>query len=297
MRIVFMGTPVFALPSLEKIYKEHEVIAVFTKVDKPNARGKKINYSPIKEFALANNLKIYQPENFKDEALIEEIRNMQPDLIVVVAYGKILPKEIIDIPKYGVINLHSSLLPRFRGAAPINAAIINGDKKSGVSIMYVEEELDAGDVILQEETKITDEDTFLSLHDRLKDMGADDITFYFRKDKFSQIKFPENMGGDIIVNTTPVGMYPNVEYNLVSKEILKKFKVAIDLIYNPIETKFLKEAKECGLKIINGMDMLIEQALKTDEILYGILLSTQLRKKIRKKIKKKVEEYYENNGN
>ena len=131
----------------------------------------------------------------------------------------------------------------------------------------------------------------------LKDMGADDITFYFRKDKFSQIKFPENMGGDIIVNTTPVGMYPNVEYNLVSKEILKKFKVAIDLIYNPIETKFLKEAKECGLKIINGMDMLIEQALKTDEILYGILLSTQLRKKIRKKIKKKIEEYYENNGN
>ena len=131
----------------------------------------------------------------------------------------------------------------------------------------------------------------------LKDMGADDITFYFRKDKFSQIEFPENMGGDIIINTTPVGMYPNVEYNLVSKEILKKFKVAIDLIYNPIETKFLKEAKECGLKIINGMDMLIEQALKTDEILYGILLSTQLRKKIRKKIKKKVEEYYENNGN
>ena len=122
---------------------------------------------------MANSLKIYQPENFKDETLIEEIKNMQPDLIVIVAYGKILPKEIIDIPKYGVINLHSSLLPRFRGAAPINAAIINGDKKSGVSIMYVEEELDAGAVILQEETKITDEDTFLSLHDRLKDMGAD----------------------------------------------------------------------------------------------------------------------------
>ena len=98
---------------------------------------------------------------------------MQADLIVVVAYGKILPKEIIDIPKYGVINLHSSLLPRFRGAAPINAAIINGDNKSGVSIMYVEEELDAGDIILQEETEITDEDTFLSLHDRLKDIGAD----------------------------------------------------------------------------------------------------------------------------
>ena len=131
----------------------------------------------------------------------------------------------------------------------------------------------------------------------LRDMGAEDITFYFRKDKLSEIEFPENLRGDIIVNTTPVGMYPNIRDNLVSKKILKNFKIAIDLIYNPIETKFLSEARKSGLKTINGMDMLIEQALKTDEILYGILLSTQLRKKIRKKIKKKVEEFYENNGN
>ena len=115
-----------------------------------------------------------------------------------------------------------------------------------------------------------------SVYKVLKDMGADDINFYFRKDKLSQIEFPENIGGDVI---------------------LKKFKIAIDLIYNPLETKFLKEAKECGLKTINGLDMLIEQALKTDEILYGILLSTQLKKKIRKKIKKRVEKFYENNGN
>ena len=105
------------------------------------------------------------------------------------------------------------------------------------------------------------------------------------------------MLGDIIINTTPVGMYPNIQDNLVSEEILKNFKIAIDLIYNTIETKFLKIARENGLKTINGMDMLIEQALKTDEILYGILLSTQLRKKIRKKMKKKVEEFYEINGN
>ena len=168
-----MGTPTFAVPSLEKLYQKHEIISVFTKVDKPNARGKKINYSPVKEFALENNLKIYQPENFKDESIVEEIKKMSPDLIVVVAYGKILPKEVIDIPKYGIINVHSSLLPRFRGAAPINAAIIEGDEKSGVSIMYVEEELDAGDVILQKETLISDEDTFLTLHDRLKVMGAE----------------------------------------------------------------------------------------------------------------------------
>ncbi|MDY4010568.1 MAG: methionyl-tRNA formyltransferase [Fusobacterium gastrosuis] len=172
MKIIFMGTPEFAVPSLEIINKDYEVVSVFTKIDKPNARGNKINYSPVKEYSLANGLKIYQPQNFKEEEIIDEISKIQPDLIVVVAYGKILPKEVIDIPKYGIINVHSSLLPKYRGAAPINAALINGDKKSGVSIMYVEEELDAGAVILQEETEITEEDTFLTLHDRLKSMGA-----------------------------------------------------------------------------------------------------------------------------
>ncbi|MBQ3437365.1 MAG: methionyl-tRNA formyltransferase [Fusobacterium sp.] len=173
MRVIFMGTPEFAVPSLEAVYKKHEIISVFTKVDKPNARGKKINYSPIKEYALNNNLEICQPDNFKNREIIDKIKELNPDLIVVVAYGKILPKEVIDIPKYGVINLHSSLLPKYRGAAPINAALINGDKKSGVTIMYVEEQLDAGAMILRKETEISDEDTFLSLHDRLKIMGAD----------------------------------------------------------------------------------------------------------------------------
>ena len=173
MKIIFMGTPEFAVPSLENINRNHEILSVYTKIDKPNARGKKINYSPVKEYALANDLKIYQPESFKGREIIEEIREQKPDLIVVVAYGKILPKEVIDIPKYGIINLHSSLLPRYRGAAPINAAIINGDEKSGVSIMYVEEKLDAGAVILQSETTILDEDSFLTLHVRLKIMGAD----------------------------------------------------------------------------------------------------------------------------
>lgn len=136
-----------------------------------------------------------------------------------------------------------------------------------------------------------------SVYKVLHDLGANDITFYFRKDKLSKIEFRKDMSGDIIINTTPVGMYPNIHDNLVSEEILKNFKIAIDLIYNPLETKFLKIARENGLKTINGMDMLIEQALRTDEILYDILLSTQLRKKIRKKIKKRVEEFYENNDN
>jgi len=136
-----------------------------------------------------------------------------------------------------------------------------------------------------------------SVYKVLKDMGAEDITFYFRKDKLSEIEFPENIEGDIIINTTPVGMYPNIEDNIVDEQILKKFKIAIDLIYNPLETKFLKIARENGLKTVNGMEMLIGQALKTDEILYDIVLSNQLREKIIKKIVKRVKEFYENNGN
>ena len=196
MKIIFMGTPEFAVPSLESINKNHEILSVYTKIDKPNARGKKINYSPVKEYALANDLKIYQPESFKGREIIEEIREQKPDLIVVVAYGKILPKEVIDIPKYGIINLHSSLLPRYRGAAPINAAIINGDEKSGVSIMYVEEKLDAGAVILQSETTILYEDSFLTLHDRLKIMGADlllEAINLIEKNEVKAVKQDENL--------------------------------------------------------------------------------------------------------
>lgn len=173
MRIIFMGTPEFAVPSLERLEKKYEILSVFTKIDKPNSRGKKINFSPVKEYAMSKNLRVYQPDNFRDNEIIESIKKQNPDLIVVVAYGKILPKELIEIPKYGIINVHSSLLPKYRGAAPINAALINGDRKSGVSIMYVEEKLDAGAVLLQKETEIDEQDTFLTLHDRLKEMGAE----------------------------------------------------------------------------------------------------------------------------
>lgn len=172
MRILFMGTPEFAVPSFDMLNSEHEIIGAFTKVDKPNMRGKKIKFTPVKEYALEHGIPVYQPNTLKSEETQKLIRELNPDLIVVVAYGKILPKEIIEMPKYGVINVHSSLLPKYRGAAPINAALIHGEEESGVSIMYIAEELDAGDVILTVKTKITDEDTFLTLHDRLKELGA-----------------------------------------------------------------------------------------------------------------------------
>lgn len=172
MKILFMGTPEFAVPSFDILNSKYEIIGAFTKIDKPNMRGKKIKFTPVKEYALEHNIPVYQPNTLKDKETQDLIRDLNPDLIVVVAYGKILPKEIIDIPKYGVINVHSSLLPKYRGAAPINAALIHGEEESGVSIMYIAEELDAGDVILTVKTKITDEDTFLTLHDRLKELGA-----------------------------------------------------------------------------------------------------------------------------
>ena len=173
MRILFMGTPDFAVSCLEILDKKHEIIGVFTKVDKINKRGKKIEYLPVKQYAIDKNIPIYQPNSLKDEETKNIIKELNPDLIVVVAYGKIIPKDIIDMPKFGIINVHSSLLPRFRGAAPINAALMAGDEKSGVTIMYVAEGLDTGNIILAKETPITEEDNFETLHDRLKFLGAE----------------------------------------------------------------------------------------------------------------------------
>ena len=167
-----MGTPEFAIPSLKAVSQNTDLKLIFTKEDKRNAIGNKIIYSPVKQFGLDNDIEVIQPKRMKDEEVIDKIKEVNPDLIVVVAYGKILPKEIIDIPKYGIINVHSSLLPKYRGASPIHSAILNGDKESGVSIMYIEEGLDSGDVILKETCEITEDDTLGTLHDRLKELGA-----------------------------------------------------------------------------------------------------------------------------
>lgn len=173
MRVVFMGTPEFAAVTLREIYKKHEIAAVFTQPDKVNMRGNKVKYSPVKEFALENEIKLYQPKSVKESAVINELKEINPDIIVVVAYGRILPNELIEIPKYGTINVHASLLPKYRGAAPIHAAIINGEKETGVTIMHIAEELDAGDMILKKATPINEEDNLETVHDRLAILGAE----------------------------------------------------------------------------------------------------------------------------
>lgn len=174
MKLVFMGTPDFAVPSLKALVEAgYDVAAVFTQPDKPKNRGMKLQPTPVKEYALTQNIPVFQPAKLRDGEAYAVLKDLSPDLIVVAAYGKVLPVDILELPPLGCINVHSSLLPKYRGAAPINWAILNGEDESGVTIMYMAEGLDTGDMILQEKTPITLEDTASSLHDRLADMGAE----------------------------------------------------------------------------------------------------------------------------
>lgn len=175
LNIIFMGTPDFARDSLEAIYKAgHTIKAVITVPDKPKGRGMRLIPSEVKEYALENHLPVFQPDKLKDnKEIIDIIKKINPDIICVVAYGKIIPKEILDLPKFGCINVHPSLLPKYRGSSPIQSAILNGDKETGVTTMYLNEEMDAGDIILQTKVKIDEDETSGELWNRLSKIGAE----------------------------------------------------------------------------------------------------------------------------
>ena len=174
MRILFMGTPEFAVASLKRLVEDgHQVCGVFTQPDKPKNRGHKMAFSPVKEYALTVGIPVYQPLKMRDGAALGIVRELAPELIVVAAYGKLLPEDILNTPPYGSINVHSSLLPKYRGAAPINWAILNGERVTGVSIMYMAKDLDAGDVILCRETPIDPDEDAQALTARLALLGAD----------------------------------------------------------------------------------------------------------------------------
>lgn len=174
MRIVFMGTPDFAVPSLERLIEDgYDIVGVFTQPDKPKNRGMKLTPSPVKVCAQAHGLPVFQPTSFKKEPeALETLKSLEPDLTVVAAFGQILPQAVLDVPKLGSINIHSSLLPRYRGAAPINWAILNGEEETGVTIMKMALALDAGDIISQVRTPIDPNETVEELHDRLALLGA-----------------------------------------------------------------------------------------------------------------------------
>ncbi|MGE5430742.1 MAG: methionyl-tRNA formyltransferase [Syntrophomonadaceae bacterium] len=172
MKIIFMGTPDFAIPSLKALLESHNsVIAVVTTPDKERGRGQKVTYTAVKEFALQNNIEVLQPVSLKDESFTSRLKELQADLYVVVAF-RILPKEVYTIPPKGAFNLHGSLLPKYRGAAPIQWAIINGEKETGLTTFFLQEKVDTGNVILKEKVEILDSDDFGSLHDKMSPVGA-----------------------------------------------------------------------------------------------------------------------------
>lgn len=169
-----MGTPNFAVPTLINLIKEHEVAAVLTQPDKPKGRGQKMQFSPVKEEAIKYNIPVYQPVKLKNDLeAINRIKDINPDVIVVVAFGQILPREVLNIPQYGCINVHASLLPELRGAAPINWSIIRGNNKTGITTMLMNEGLDTGDMLLKSEINIDDNDTCEIIHDKLMSKGAE----------------------------------------------------------------------------------------------------------------------------
>lgn len=233
MRVLFMGTPEFAAISLKKIIAEHEVIGVFTQPDKVNQRGNKIKYSSVKQLAIENKIEVFQPVSVRKEEVILKIKELKPDIIVVVAYGKILPNNLIEIPKYGTINVHASLLPKYRGAAPIHASIINGESETGVTIMDIAEELDAGDMILKKSTPILEEDNLETVHDRLADIGAEALSEALQLIANGKVeKTPQNHSEATFVK--PIRKEEcKIDWSMSNKEIFDKVRGM-----NPFPTAF-----------------------------------------------------------
>lgn len=188
MKIIFMGTPDFAVVALEEII-EHgfEVIGVVTQPDRAKGRGKKVQYTPVKQLAVAHNIPVFQPETAKDDDFIQTLRRLKPDCIVVAAYGNILPKELLEMPRYGCINIHASLLPKYRGSAPIHWAVLNGEEKAGITIMKMDEGLDTGDMLLKDEVEVGDMTTG-ELHDILAKMGGELIVKALKNIESNSIK-------------------------------------------------------------------------------------------------------------
>lgn len=222
MRIVFMGTPDFASASLKKLIDERfDVVGVFTQPDKPKGRGMELCASPVKELALENGLPVFQPVKMRDGTALAQIKALEPDILVVVAYGRILPDDILAVPKYGAINVHGSLLPKYRGAAPIQWAVLNGDKVTGVTTMFLASEMDTGDIIYTAETEIGEYETSGELFDRLKDMGAELLVKTLRDiDAGTAPRAPQDHSKASYVTMLDKSICP-IDWNKTPREVLK----------------------------------------------------------------------------
>ena len=179
MRIVFMGTPDFSVPTLEALLKGgHEVIGVVTQPDRPKGRGKAVLMTPVKEKALEYGIPVYQPVKAREESFVELLRSLKPDAMVVIAFGQILPKAILDIPKYGCINIHASLLPKYRGAAPLQWVVLEGEKETGITTMMMDVGMDTGDMLEKLVVPVDKKETYGSIHDKLSVLGGRTDSFY-----------------------------------------------------------------------------------------------------------------------
>lgn len=222
MNIVFMGTPDFAIPTLKALIEsEHKVIAVFTQTDKPKGRGMKFTPSPVKELALTHNIPVYQPNSLKKETetYTPILKELNPDCIVVVAYGKILPPEILEIPRLGSVNVHGSLLPKYRGAAPIQWTVLNGDEYGGVTTMLMAEGMDTGDMLLKSAVKVGENETSAELYDRLSYVGADLLIETLDKlEKGEIIPEPQNEADATLAPMLSKELCP-VDFSKTAKEV------------------------------------------------------------------------------
>ena len=222
MRVVFMGTPDFAAASLKKLIEEnYEIAGVFTQPDKPKGRGMEMRFSPVKELALAHELPVFQPAKMRDGEALGILRELKPDILVVVAYGRILPDELLAVPKFGAVNVHGSLLPKYRGAAPIQWAVLNGDRTSGVTTMYLAHDLDSGDMIYQEETAVGEFETAGELFDRLMDMGAELLVKTLRDiEAGTAPRIPQDHAQASYVGMLDKSICP-IDWNKTPREIVK----------------------------------------------------------------------------
>jgi len=248
-KIIFFGTPDFAVKSLDAIYSNFNIQSVVTTPDRKSGRGQKLNESDVKKYAQKQNINILQPDNLKDEGFINEVKKLDPDLIIVVAFRKI-PKEIFSIPKYGTINLHASLLPNYRGAAPINWCLINNETKTGVTTFFINEKIDQGDILLQEELIISNEDDFGLLYNKLSKVGAKLLVKTIKK-VFSN-------------NLNPSKQYIDTEIKLAPKLNSENTRIDWNKPVNNIigQVKGLSPKPGAWTKIKNGKDVIRMKILK-----------------------------------
>lgn len=247
LKVVFMGTPTFSVPVLEKLIDNTNVVMVVTQPDKLVGRKKELTASPIKEVALKNNIKVFQPDNIKKD--YQEILDINPDIIITCAYGQIIPKILLDAPKYGCVNVHASLLPKYRGGAPIHKAIINGEEKTGVTIMYMDEGMDTGDIIKRKECVIEINDNVGTLHYKLSVLGADLLIETLPSiidGTCKRIKQDEN---EATIARVIKREDERLDFNKSSKEIINQIRglypwPLANLVLNDIEIKILEAYKE-----------------------------------------------------